>query len=370
MSVHDDAFPPPGAVQGDHRSGSRDRQGGVRRVGAFLARHKALAVLAVVAFALLGLVAALALSVSRTLGDIPRFDAGLDRPGRPAASDSGGTNLLLVGVDEGGGTRLRDAVEAAEWQPGVFRSDAIMVVHISADGTEAQAVSIPRDSWVPVEGYGPSKINAAFSYGGPGLLARTVEDLAGIRLDHVAAVDIQGFQAITDTLGGVLLDLDAPLQVQPGGETLGPGYARLDGDAATTYVRERKDLPRGDFDRVQRQQNLVRAMLGEASQWGTLVNPFKLDELVGDVSRHLAVDESLTNGRLRDLAVDASGLRVANISFLTAPNAGSATVEGQSIVRLRLDQVRELFGAIDDDTYEAGSPGVQVDRLPPEGAVE
>jgi LCP family protein required for cell wall assembly len=339
-------------------------------VGAFAARHKALSTLCVIAIVLLGLVAAFAWSINRSLGDIPRFDAQLERPGRPPASSAGGTNLLLVGVDEGAGTRLRDAVDAEEWRPGVFRSDAIMVVHLSADGKEAQVVSIPRDSWVPVEGYGPSKINAAFSYGGPGLLARTVEDVAGIRLDHVLAVDIEGFKDITDTLGGVGVDLDAPLRVNPGGETLGPGYARLDGDAAITYVRERKNLPRGDFDRVQRQQNLVRAMLSEASQWGTLLNPLSLEELVGDVSRHLAVDASLTNGRLRGLALDTRDLRVGNVSFLTVPHAGSATVEGQSIVRLRLEQVRALFAAIDDESYDEGDPVGGADQLPPEDQVD
>ena len=73
-----------------------------------------------------------------------------------------------------------------------------MVVHIPPDRDSAQLVSIPRDSWVKIDGYpddnGHAKINAAFSYGGPALAVTTVEDLTGITIDHVAIIDWVGFR--------------------------------------------------------------------------------------------------------------------------------------------------------------------------------
>ncbi|MBF5081539.1 hypothetical protein F1641_07255 [Quadrisphaera sp. INWT6] len=121
----------------------------------------------------------------------------------PAAGEA--MNILVIGSDsraesaaaEDGGTASLD------WRAGGQRSDVLVVAHLSADGRTAQVVSLPRDSWVPVPGYGTTKINAAFSYGGAALAVQTVEQLTGVRIDHVAAIDFDGFARVTDALGGV-----------------------------------------------------------------------------------------------------------------------------------------------------------------------
>ena len=96
------------------------------------------------------------------------------------------------------------------WPVGSYRSDAIMVMRLSADRSSATVVSIPRDSYVPVAGYGRTKINTAFSYGGPGLLARTVEDVTGTYLDHVLVIDFAGFEQATRVIEGVPVTLTQP----------------------------------------------------------------------------------------------------------------------------------------------------------------
>ena len=78
-----------------------------------------------------------------------------------------------------------------------------MVLHINADRDGASLISIPRDSWVNVPGHGYNKVNAAFSLAGPSLAVETVEDLTGVRIDHLAVVDWEGFRSLIDSVGGV-----------------------------------------------------------------------------------------------------------------------------------------------------------------------
>lgn len=336
-----------------------------RRPRHFVKRHKALSILIAVALLLLILLLLWLWFLNRKLDDVPRFDVDLGDD-RPAAA--AGTNFLFVGVDDGRGVDLDDMLAAPEWRPGVFRSDSIMVVHVTDTWSGAQIVSIPRDSYVDIEGHGKNKINAAFSLGGPSLLARTVENVTDVRIDHVVIADFEGFKGVTEIIGGVEVyvpeeSVDARLPLQA-------GWQLIEGDDALVYVRQRYGLPRGDFDRVQRQQNVLRAILERTSRWSVLANPFKLTGLVDELSANLAVDESLTTGKLRELAFHARDLQPTEVQFATAPNAGSATVDGASIVRLKVAELKELFRAIVHDEYNAYVLEHPVDTLPPAQQVQ
>jgi anionic cell wall polymer biosynthesis LytR-Cps2A-Psr (LCP) family protein len=262
------------------------------------------------------------------LDDVPRFDVDMPADGsRPAAApDPESATILLAGVDNGQRTDLQEMLASGEWTPGAFRSDAIMVLHIPADRRRASLVSIPRDSWVPVEGYGDQKINAAFSYGGPSLLASTVERVIDVRLDHVMVVDWAGFRGITEAVGGVRL----------GGEELGP-------EEALRYVRERKSLPNGDFDRVERQQEYLLGVLGSLREQDVWSSPVTLTRTVNSLDDFVAVDSSLTNRGLVDLGWSSRRVTPAELQTLTAPHDGTGTVDGQSIVRLDVERTRDLF---------------------------
>jgi LCP family protein required for cell wall assembly len=294
------------------------------------------------------------LYLNAQLAAVPRFKIDLERAGRPAVAAQAGssTNILLAGVDDGFGTDLRDALEADDWPKGVFRSDTIMVVHIAVDPSEIELISIPRDSYVPVKGYGRTKINAAFSYGGPSLLARTVEDLVDLRIDHVAVLDLEGFRKITEEMGGVTVQVP------------GTGPENLEGDAALEYVRERESLPNGDFDRIQRQQNVLRALVTKTASSGALNSPIGITRLVSSITSHLAVDESFTNSTIRSLALDSRGVRPRDIRFVTVPTRGTATIDGASVVRLHTAAVREMFAAVARGQFESWYATNPVDELP------
>ncbi|NCD16922.1 MAG: LytR family transcriptional regulator, partial [Actinobacteria bacterium] len=186
-----------------------------------------------------------------------------NRPTRPAPS-AGATeepgeppvNVLVLGSD----SRI-SAGDPSQWAYGAQRTDAIMIVQVSGDREDAFVMSIPRDSWVPIPGYGMAKINAAFSYGGPALMIQTVEDLTGVYIDHFAVTDFESFATITDALGGVRMNL--PNGLSGNGVNLAPGEHVLNGEQALVYVRQRYNLSGGDFSRVQRQQNWMRGIMRE-----------------------------------------------------------------------------------------------------------
>ena len=126
-----------------------------------------------------------------------------DYPGRPASGH--GTTWLLVGSDSRQGLTVeQQQALATGGDTGNGRTDTILVVHVPAfgSGTPTTMVSIPRDSYVPIPGYGRDKINAAFAMGGAPLLAQTVEQATGLRLDHYAEIGFSGFAVLVDAWAG------------------------------------------------------------------------------------------------------------------------------------------------------------------------
>lgn len=262
------------------------------------------------------------------------------------ANQKPATNILLLGSD----SRI-SAGDPSQWEAGAQRTDAIMIVQVSGDRQEVSVVSIPRDTWVEVPGYGQAKINAAYSYGGPSLTIQTVEQLTGVRIDHFAIADFESFEALTDEIGGVVINLKTP---QTLADTQFPaGAQRLNGAQALAYTRERKSLPGGDFDRINRQQAWMRAIVSQVLHGGILTDPTKLYGFLSAVTQTMAVDEGFTIDEMQSLAIDLRGLRSRNINFLTIPTAGTGTSEdGQSIVVRDEAADTPLYTALATDTVQ------------------
>lgn len=353
---------------GTHRVRSSRRRSRRTRFRHWVRTHKALSVLLAAALALLVLVIAWLVYLNSQLGDVDRFNLDLDRPGRPDRVPGAALNILLLGVDDADyrddvGPQLHDLV-TGDWQAGAFRSDTMMVLHLNATRDQAQVVSIPRDSWVRVPGHGMNKINAALSLGGPELAAKTVEDTFELHLDHVMLIDFQGFRDLTDTLGGVDVVVPETVADSKNGKVWRQGTHRLDGDDALLYVRQRYGLPGGDFDRIHRQQNYLRAVLDQLAHRRTLLNPVRVTRLTRGLSDLIAVDDSLTTAELRSLAVSARGLRSRAVRFLTVPNSGSGMVGQASVVKLQQAQARDMFGEIAWDRFEGWYADHPVTELP------
>ena len=278
---------------------------------------------------------------------------------RPKAVATGAMNILLLGSDS------RISVDPGAWIRGAQRTDAIMIAHIPADRSAVTVTSIPRDSWVTIPGNGKNKINAGFSFGGPTLMVKTVEKLTGVRIDHVVIVDFEGFKDITDELDGVQINVAKSTSDERGSFAAGP--QTMDGETALKYVRQRHNLPGGDFDRVKRQQNWIRAVALKTLDKGTLTNPLKLNAVLNSLTSSIAADDSFSIGKMRSLAVSLRSVRGNDLTFLTAPVAGTGrSPDGkQSIVNLDVKANKSLWKAVANDdlaTWLKANPDAALGR--------
>ena len=269
----------------------------------------------------------------RYAGNVHRITdafAGLNEDQRPApataATPAGAdpVTFLLVGSD----TREKTAPGA---DPGA-RSDAIMIARFSGDRQHAQLISIPRDSWVDIPGHGKNKINASYAFGGPSLLIQTVEQLTQVRIDHYVAIDFDGIIKVTDDLGGV--DVVLAEQTSNGPYTFQKGVNHLNGDEARWYLGQRYGLEGGDFDRVKRQQQYLRAMFGKLFSANTFTDVGKLDSALRAVTSAVSVDDTLGNTALLKLASSMRGVTPDDIQYFTAPIEGTGKEGPASVVYL------------------------------------
>ncbi len=179
----------------------------------------------------------------------------------------------------------------------VARADTIILAKIDPKAKKVWLLSIPRDTRVRIPGYGTSKINAAMSHGGSALLVETVEEFTGIPIDHYMNIDFQGFMKAVDALGGVWIDVDVPINdpkadFSPRNRAakIDPGYQRLDGEHALTYVRSRA-FPDGDFTRMRHQQEFFKALAKQVAEPG---NIFKLPTVINEISHYMTSTMSVS----------------------------------------------------------------------------
>ena len=228
-----------------------------------------------------------------------------------------GMNILVLGSD-------RRATESEDGG----RSDTLMVVHVDPQRDFLSIMSIPRDLRAEIPGHGVQKINSSYTYGGPALAIRTVQQLTGIDLDHYVEVDFSAFKDITNTLGGVYVDVDRTYD--DGLIQFAPGYQLLDGLAALRYVRTRHDLNL-DFGRMQRQQRFINALREQAMTWNLAL---KLPGLVKGLFKNLGTDLGANDIlKLGYWGVGLGGNRMKQVRII----GGTETIDGV-LLRGRLGQ--------------------------------
>lgn len=284
--------------------------------------------------------------IDSTLRRIPVFSAYTDTgTERPAAG--AGTTWLLVGSDSREGlTPEQQAELTTGGDLGNGRTDTILVVHIPALGSGAPTtmVSIPRDSYVEIPGYGQDKINAAFAEGGAALLAQTVEQATGLRLDHYAEVGFGGFAGLVDALGGVQVCPAEPISDPLAGIELPPGCQTLDGRNALGYVRSRA-TPRADLDRMIHQREFMSALLRRASSPAVWLNPWRWYSVPHAAVASLTVDDG---ERVWDLARLGWALH-GSTTALTVPIGEFTGNDSGSVVVWDSDAAQQLFDALRTD---------------------
>jgi LCP family protein required for cell wall assembly len=370
---------PPGRTPNQPPSGSRRR--GLRRLVPQSARTWLKAIAAFIAFTILigsGItwVAYKHLTASIARGvPVPALGPGMTDP------DGAAQNILMVGDDSRAGAtkkELADLLSTGD-DGGSMSTDTMMLLHIPVNGGKPTMVSFPRDSWVSIPGHGKGKLNAAFADGyvaakdagkdetaaeGAGIVLtiKTLEQLTGLYIDHYITVNLLGFYRISNAIGGVTVCLNKAQNAKTDSDAFGSGYSGINlpkgvsvikGKQALAFVRQRHGLPNGDLDRIKRQQYFLASAFDKITSAGTLLNPFKLHNLLNAIGTSVLADPALNPVKMaRQLQDLASG----SLGAMTIPNNGPQLIYPDgvetSIVQVDTaampDFVRHLIGKQDD----------------------
>lgn len=329
---------------------------------------------------------AVVISTGVAWGKIRSFESGINHI-NPIALGGGGEDgaidVLLVGADsrtDAHGNPLTDD-ERAMLRAGdevSTNTDTIILIRIPNNGKSATAISIPRDSYVEAPGIGKMKINGVYGSvhleemkqlveqqgvdpsvaepeaqaAGREELIKTVANLTGVTVDHYAEIGLLGFALITDALGGVNVCLNAPVYEPLSGADFPAGWQKLNGAQALSFVRQRHDLPRGDLDRVTRQQAVMASMAHEVISSKTLSSPSTLGNLEAAVQRSVVLSEGWD---IMDFVEQLQKLAAGNVAFATIPileEAGWSDDGMQSVVRVDPTEVKDWVTSLLNDQDE------------------
>jgi LCP family protein required for cell wall assembly len=269
-----------------------------------------------------------------------------------SAGSGDGTNWLIVGSDSRQGLTAQEEKDLATGGDVGQRTDTIMLLHSGSSG--AVLVSIPRDSYVSIEGHGRNKLNSAYSFGGAPLLVSTVENATGLRIDHYAEIGFSGFVGAVDAVGGVELCVPQAIKDPKAALNIKAGCQELDGATALGYVRTRATAG-SDFDRVERQRAFLAALVKKATSPATLANPFRMVPLTSAVSAAITVDDSDHAWNLLGLGFAMRSISGGGGVTTTVPVGGTPTIGGQSVVQWDKTRAPALFDALQNDQKPTGS---------------
>nr|WP_235022945.1 LCP family protein [Amycolatopsis alkalitolerans] len=260
----------------------------------------------------------------------------------------GARDILLVGMDsrtDAQGNPLPQQLLnqlRAGVSDGEENTDTLIMVHIPNDGGKAVAISLPRDSYVTIPGFGKHKINSAYARGkaaerkqlqdsgdtdakdvevkssqaGAKTLIAAVQQLTGSSIDNYASINLLGFSDITNAIGGVDVCLKHDVNDSYSGAKFTAGRHTISGVDALKFVRQRHGLPRGDLDRIVRQQVFMAGMAQKVLSAGTLSNPGKLNQLIDAIKKSVVLNQGWD---ILSFAQQMKGLSGGQLQFETVP---------------------------------------------------
>lgn len=218
--------------------------------------------------------------------------------------------------------------DAREGNPDRSRADAIHIVGINTKTMKGGILNFPRDSWVPIPGHGSGKINEALYDGGPRLLAETLENQTGIRLDYWVMVGFEGFLNIIGDINGVTYKVPFPIHDPFGsGANLDAGVQHLGERNSLAFVRTRHSFPSGDIDRSSNQGKFLVAMLKKLRS-SVSRDPAELMRWISTTRQNARFD--LSFGELYRLALLTTQVKPGDVKNVTVPvsigSVGAASV--------------------------------------------
>lgn len=273
-------------------------------------------------------------------------------------SGSSGSTYLLVGNDGRGDLSPEDRRRLGTGSSEGQRTDSIILVHVPSDGGPRALISIPRDSYLEVPGHGANKVNAAFAIGGAQLLAQTLEQRTGLRIDGYAEIGFAGFAGVVDSLDGVRICVPFDMDDPKAHIDLKEGCQILDGPTALGYVRARYSDPRGDLGRTDRQRQFLGAIMDRAATPSTVLLPWRWwgftqaaaggvavghNTSIIDVAQILRTMRGVSRGSTVSLQVP-----VANMNYQTS--AGSAVQWDDAAADRLFQQLRDGESLVTDSS--------------------
>ncbi len=278
-------------------------------------------------------------------------------------------NILLVGYDSSDGLDADDPIRVG--RDGERLGDVTIILHIDERAGTAAMLSIPRDLWVPIEGYGDRRINYAFGIEGPELLIETINREFDIPIHHYMSVDFAGFQGIVEAVDHVDVYFEQPARdwneaeqhSQTGFEMLNPGCQPLDPPTALAYVRSRyyqvqqadgewtDSLPLSDIGRIQRQQDFMFQLMKRAIATGAR-NPFTLADLIDVTLEQITIDQEMTPQLLLDLGATYRSFDPGELGTYSYPSDSERVGTAWVLLPLpnQAEAVLELFRGSSPDS--------------------
>jgi LCP family protein required for cell wall assembly len=301
-----------------------------------------IAIILMVLFAVaLGAVAAVAFVAKQQIDDlvtaktheqkVTQRELAKPLPGKP-------TNILVLGSDHRTGEAKTDR-----------RSDTLLLVRLDPQRKTISMLSFPRDTYVDIPGHGKSKINDAYSFGGPALSVKTIKQLTGLDINFAVDVDFKGFRGVVDAFGGIWADVDHRYYTPPEADymeiDLQPGYQLLDGRDALAFARYRHEDVHGDFGRIARQQLVLAGLKKQIAESSKVNSIPRLARVLGHNTVITAGGgDSVPVGVLYDylrLATSLSSKDVYQVEFkggtATADNGASIVTYDESDLKASVD---------------------------------
>ncbi|HVL82449.1 MAG TPA: LCP family protein [Actinomycetota bacterium] len=291
-----------------------------------------------------------------------RVDVKLD------AAAGGAMNVLVIGSDSRAGVTGEDIQRFG--RGGQKLADTIIIAQIVPAETRGTLLHFPRDLWVDVAGGGKAKINSSYARG-PQAVIDTVQDLTGIPINHYIEVDFHGFRRMVDAIGGIDVCLDERMYDPKLNFRLPAGHNHLEGNAALTFVRSRHSSGDGDFGRIRRQQQFMRAVVQKVGRPTVMGNPLRVKRLGEAFAQNATVDPNFNLDDMLRLALSVKRVGVDQIATLSVPGRLS-NMNRQSVVIMDERKAQRIFEAMRDvrDPARALAPHVAVEDASGRGLLE
>ena len=327
-----------GVVGGEPGRWGPTVEGGVR----FARARRILLMVSVVAVLAVGVVGVTGVALYRTA------DANLTRI--PVSSlenkDAGQPmNVLVVGSDSREGLTREEELELKLGSFDGQRSDTVILASITPGRQGVSLVSFPRDMLVYDADGDPHKLTEVF-VGGPEALVDIISSNFGVGVNHYAEVSVTGFMGVVETLGSVEICLEDDLYDRKSGAAFEAGCHEMEPEDALAFVRSRRGA-RGDFERIERQQIFLKAMLERMVDTRTLTDLPKLFAVVEEVADNVTTDDGLGLSTMRTLAEELRSLAGGGVPMTVVPGY-TKTIDGKSYVVAYGPGATELFSQIRD----------------------